>query len=277
MIKKFKRTILRNLGFKNEVLITPKGARFGNLLYFFLRAFIYKQQGKEFKILYTKHMDELLALFPMLKEFVLSDYEINFFQIKDDSNNYYQKFGDDFTLNELNNFIKIYLLPSPILSENIKNVNKYDNSITLNIRRGDFYEKGNTSLYGYDQIGFIKHVFSSYLETKKYDTIIVVSDDMQWCKSNFDFLNQYTNKVIYPIFINNPIIESFSWLTQANQLVLSNSTFSFWGAYISNYINQSTQKTYCPIFGSRRISNTDLYQFNPNWKMIKDFDFDQKF
>lgn len=256
-----------------EVYITPKGARWGNLLYFFLRASIYKERGKIIYILYTKHMDELLYLFPLLNQFVIYEKEVKFYHYKDNSNNYYQVFNQDFTKKDLFFFIEKYLANSFVFSSFYTNIPSQDNTITLNIRRGDFYEKDNYKIYGYDQINFIKHIFNNYLMNKSFQKINIISDDMQWCKENFKFLEKYSDEIVFPIFNTNKVIESFCWLTKSESLILSNSTFSFWGAYISNYLQNSENMIYCPIFGSRRIENTDLYQYNPNWSMIRDFDY----
>lgn len=256
-----------------EVYITPKGARWGNLLYFFLRASIYKGRGKTLFILYTKHMDELLHLFPLLNQFVIYEKEVKFYHLKDNCNSYYQVFNQDFTNKDLDFFIEKYLVKSSIFLSFYTNIPSQNNTITLNIRRGDFYEKDNYKIYGYDQINFIKHIFNNYLMNKSFQKINIISDDMQWCKENFKFLEKYSDEIVFPIFNTNKVIESFCWLTKSESLILSNSTFSFWGAYISNYLQNSENMIYCPIFGSRRIENTDLYQYNPNWSMIRDFDY----
>lgn len=258
-----------------EVIITPKGARWGNLLYFFLRAYIFEQQGRSLKVLYTPHMDDLTAYFPQLKKYIITENKVKFYHKKDASNNFYQVFNDDFSEKDLNDFIKEYLLSSEFVKSFLSSFSEPSlNELTINIRRGDFYEKGNSSIYGYDQIDFIKHVFENYLKDKKWSRINILSDNMQWCKENFGFLNEYTSNLNFPDLNEHTIITSFLWVANSKNLILSNSTFSFWAAYISNYLYQSQENTFCPIFGSRRIENTDLYQYNPQWVMIKDFNFE---
>lgn len=256
-----------------EVIITPKGARWGNLMYFFLRAYIFEKQGKSLKVLYTNHMDDLIKYFPDLEKYIILENDVKFYHKKDASNQFYQVFGEDFSEEDLNNFINVYLAEAKFLKTFLSTIPEPEaDDLTINIRRGDFYEKGNSSLYGYDQIGFVKHVLDQYLK-KKWRKINIVSDNMQWCRDNFYFLKDYSSEVNFPEPKENHIISSFLWVAKSKNLVLSNSTFSFWGAYLSNYLYQSHKTTYCPIFGSRRIENTDLYQYNPKWTMIKDFNF----
>lgn len=261
--------------YTTDVIITPKGARWGNLLYFFLRAYIFEQQGKSLKILYTQHMDDLTAYFPHLKKYIITENQVKFYHKKDASNNFYQVFNQDFTEEDLNDFIKEYLVSSELVKPILSSLPEPTiHELTINIRRGDFYEKGNSSIYGYDQIGFIKHVFENYLKDKKWSRINILSDNMQWCKENFSFLNEHTPCLNFPELSDNKIITSFLWVSNSKNLILSNSTFSFWAAYVSNYLYQSQESTYCPIFGSRKIENTALYQYNPKWVMIKDFNFE---
>lgn len=257
-----------------EVIITPGGARWGNLLYFFLRAFIFEQQGKSLRILYSKHMNELLLYFPDLSKYVIEEKKVKFHHKKDSSNNFYQVFGKDFMEEDLNAFIKKYITGSSAIKEFLIQIPEPgSDDLTINIRRGDFYEKGNLSLYGYDQIGFTKHVFHQYLKGRTWKKINILSDNMEWCQENFAFLDEYTDELNFPDISGKEVICSFLWVSKSKNLILSNSTFSFWGAYISNYLYNSYQNTYCPIFGSRRIENTDLYQYNPKWVMIRDFNF----
>lgn len=271
---------LKNLFFKifptsTEVIITPGGARWGNLLYFFLYAYIFEQKGKTIKILYTEHMVDVLLYFPDLKKYVIEEKNVKFYHKKDNSNQFYQVFGKDFSEKQLNEFIKVHLLSSDFVKSFLGQLPEAESDeLTINIRRGDFYEKGNSSIYGYNQIEFIKHVFDNYFKGKNWKQINILSDDMNWCKDNFKFLQPYTQRLHYPDLTEHKIIPSFLWVARSKNLVLSNSTFSFWAAYISNYLYQSQGNTFCPIFGSRRIENTDLYQYNPKWVMIRDFNFD---
>ena len=184
-------------------------------------------------------------------------------------------FGEDFGENQLKAFIQEHLLSSQFAKALLDQLPEPDaDELTINIRRGDFYEKGNSSIYGYDQIEFIKHVFNNYFKNKNWKQINILSDDMDWCKDNFKFLEEHTHRLHYPDLKEDKAISSFLWVAKSKNLVLSNSTFSFWAAYISNHLYQSQGNTICPIFGSRRIENTDLYQYNPKWVMVRDFNFD---
>lgn len=275
MIKRFLKKIYYKIIPSTEVIITPKGARWGNLLYFFLRAYLFEKKGKKLKILYTEHMEDLMIYFPNLKKYIILEEEVNFFHKKDTTNNFYQKFNYDFTENNLNDFIKNELLISNAIISLLSSLpTQNDDEITINIRRGDFYEKENFSIYGYNQIGFLKHVFEKHLNFQYWKKINVISDDMCWCKENLNFLNTYTSELFFPNLQKDKIITSFLWIANSKKIILSNSTFSFWGAYISNTIFNNHKKIYAPIFGIRlNNQNIDLYQLNQSWNIIKDFDF----
>jgi len=257
-----------------EVIITPGGARFGNLLYFFLRAHIYEQEGKVLKILYTKHMDDIVTYFPSLKKFMITEDEVTFYHKKDRSNQFYQVFGTHFKDHHLDAFIKDHLLSSEKIKAYLNRIPKpHLTDLTINIRRGDFYQHGNVSIYGYDQVAFVKFVFENHLSNKAWNKIKIVSDDMEWCKREFLFLRDYTDTLHFPSFSDEKIIESFLEVVQSRNLIITNSTFSFWASYISNYKYGSAETTICPIFGARGTEEIDIYQNNPKWQMIKDFNF----
>jgi len=101
------------------------------------------------------------------------------------------------------------------------------NTTSLHVRRGDYlglpdfhpvlpieYYKESLKLIGYDS------------------TILIFSDDIDWCKSNFDFIKD-------KIFISD--LEDFEELylmSMCDNNIISNSTFSWWGAWL----NQNLEK-----------------------------------
>jgi hypothetical protein len=60
-----------------------------------------------------------------------------------------------------------------------------------------------------------------------YENIFIFSDDIKWCKENINFKNS--------IFVEgNTNIEDLWLMSLCTNNVISNSSFSWWSAYINN-------------------------------------------
>lgn len=102
--------------------------------------------------------------------------------------------------------------------------NVFDNPIALHIRRCDFLMNSgnhyNLTLDYYEQA------------LKKYDSnrqVIIFSDDSQWCKKQklFDherFIVSEDNGPYHDLYL----------MTQCNDFIIANSSFSWWGAWLAN-------------------------------------------
>lgn len=127
--------------------------------------------------------------------------------------------------------------PYDSILEEIKNTyGDVSDYVCVNVRRGDYLERGN------DKLGFrtlskadIDAILNEYFPD---DKILFVSDDIEWCKKNF-VGDRY-------LFADKPCKykpEMDLYLqTQCKANVMSNSTFSWWGAYL----NAKAEKVICP-------------------------------
>lgn len=259
--KIFKKIIAKATNRKQRIIIEiPLQARFGNLLYFFLHCFIEQKKGKNTYILYTETMSYWLNFFPSLKEFIIYPDEYRKIDNLTWMDSYYQDFNKDFTLDDLNLFIKNKIITNSIFL-NSRTINK----LVINIRRGDFYSDKNINTFGFDQIFYLKEIFKKYKNSFNI-SIEIVSDDIEWCKRELSFINDYSNNIQYET--NKSPIEDFMKICTANQLIITNSTFSYWGAYINNVINPKS-KIFVPDFGSKEFKDYKAIQLNPNWEIIK--------
>lgn len=109
------------------------------------------------------------------------------------------------------------------------------NSISLHVRRGDYVDnamfKGSglsvteTSYYK-DAIEFM----NSKVENPKY---FIFSDDISWCKENFDFLED-------KVFVDDTksAIDDMLLMSKCKSNIIANSTFSWWGAWLNQHKNK---------------------------------------
>ena len=134
------------------------------------------------------------------------------------------------------NSIKNIYVPSKELKEEIFDLyNPTRKSLMINVRRGDFLNKNIIKGGWYSAPK--KYWESAYkILNKKYDKVLVVSDDTEWCKNNFDFFNNLmivdkpveNSKIFFDLFLS----------TFVGDNIISASTFGWWGAFLNRNPNK---------------------------------------
>ena len=150
-------------------------------------------------------------------------------------------------------FEDIYKLFAPTQDMVNTLLGKFDatNSISLHIRRGDYI---TLSAYHHNlSLEYYKNAidyFNSY-------SILVFSDDIEWCKNTFKG-DRFT-------FVEgNSDIEDLYLMSLCKHNIISNSTFSWWGAVL----NQNPgRQVVCPDkwFGELNISLSTLDLYPQDW------------
>lgn len=113
--------------------------------------------------------------------------------------------------------------------------NKYgqlfiDNKIiAIHCRLGDYLNWGSEELGGKNLTLPKNYYINSLKKINKVENykIIIVTDDVENIKDKFDFIQ---NKMI----ISEEEIVDFQILQNSNKLIVSNSSFSWWAAYLNN-------------------------------------------
>ncbi|MDQ7083781.1 MAG: alpha-1,2-fucosyltransferase [Sulfurovum sp.] len=130
----------------------------------------------------------------------------------------------DFTLkNTISKDAKVYLA-----------VIEQINSVSLHVRRGDYVEDSHTNhTHGTCNLDYYKNAInyiSSKIEKPKF---YIFSDDIAWCKENFDFLENKT-------FVDNTknALDDLELMKQCKHNIIANSTFSWWGAWLNLNTNK---------------------------------------
>jgi hypothetical protein len=101
------------------------------------------------------------------------------------------------------------------------------NAVSLHFRRGDYIDNNLTCPLNY----YTKAI--SYIASKVDDPhFFVFSDDHEWIKSNF--------KIYYPFTEvdqndHSKNYEDLRLISQCRHHIIANSTFSWWGAWLSDY------------------------------------------
>ncbi len=117
----------------------------------------------------------------------------------------------------------------PLLIENYISEIVKGNSVALHIRRGDYFSPLYVNRYGVCNVNYYSKAIN-YIQTNvENPNFFVFSDDLDWVRNNLD-LPENT------VFIKNEKINSYWYIlliSKAKHNIISNSTFSWWGAYLN--------------------------------------------
>ena len=141
--------------------------------------------------------------------------------------------------------------------EVIERASKYEippNSLGISVRRGDYLQLHHNHCvlsmkYYQDSLGRI------FKETNnEVDEYFTFSDDIPWCKSVCD------DKMIF--VEGDPFVQLYL-MTQMKHLILSNSTFAWWGGYLNNKGGKIIIPD--PWFGPANDHHDTSGLYCPNW------------
>lgn len=113
------------------------------------------------------------------------------------------------------------------IKEKYKNfLNK--NTCSIHIRRGDYLQSPD-----HHPTVSINYIMKSVRQMPEDSVFIVMSDDIEWCKKN---LPNIPEKFIF--IENTPDYEDLYLMSQCKNNIISNSSFSWWGAWLNNNENK---------------------------------------
>ncbi len=123
---------------------------------------------------------------------------------------------------EIEDIIRQNLKPSELILKKLKSKYSIQNSVSIHVRRTDFLTSN-----GFHPVQPIEY-YESALKLIDYDNILILSDDIEWCKNNLKFNNM--------VFVEgNDDIEDLWLMSLCNHNIISNSSFSWWGAWLNTY------------------------------------------
>ena len=93
----------------------------------------------------------------------------------------------------------------------------------INVRRGDYLTQPTRH-----PVVSLEYIQEAYKQLPKHNHLIIMSDDIKWCKENIKLPNS--------VFIEDNVYRDYEglWLLSlCDHFIISNSTFSWWGAWLS--------------------------------------------
>jgi len=163
-----------------------------------------------------------------LKESTINKYQI--FDIKPDINyalsGYFQCYEYfDFCKDIILNYFKLKQIHQNHINYNYK----FNNSVSIHVRRGDYINFPN--YHPIQSIEYFNNALNLIKQKDNIDRIYICSDDIQWCKDNLKY-----NNIIY-VEGESPIIDMFI-MANCNHNIIANSSFSWWSAYLNKNPNK---------------------------------------
>lgn len=106
----------------------------------------------------------------------------------------------------------------------------HQDSVTVHVRRGDYTSM--TDLYVLLNNQYYKQAIA---QIPNVSVIIIVSDDITWCKENLDL--HPTARIVFSPYKDE--LYDFVLLYSGQHIVIANSSFSWWAAYL-NRLHRNT-------------------------------------
>jgi hypothetical protein len=131
------------------------------------------------------------------------------------SESYFEKYSEN---------IKSLFSPTYDFKKGIINKFPFDKQITVvNVRRGDYLHSPN-----YHPVVTPEYVYKAVEKIPNTEFYLIASDDLDWCKENINLPNT--------IYLEGYKSYEQLWiLSMCKNFIISNSSFSWWAAYLSDY------------------------------------------
>lgn len=243
------------------VLLTPHSTRVGNLLYFWLHADIQASAGRDVRVLRNDHVAAWEPIWPGLSSQLGADVVQRTDRLLDVPPKHFQRFGRDFTRSQLDDFIRARLLTREFEA---LAPDRDPGLLVVNVRRGDYYSNEEyRARYAMDIVRYVREAADLATAERAISRVAVVSDDPQWCLDHLDFLGD-----LGPIgVVTGTPAEHLGFLSSACHLVLANSTFSYWGAYLAAARGHEPTIV-APAFHAAHVNEGLAWQLDPTWQTV---------
>ena len=262
--------VRRRLG-RRVVNWTPEFMGFGNQLYLWAWAHAHQDQIPAPRVLVVDKMRYWIPHFPSVQPWLMEAGKVGVLDQRAHSWAEPLAHSSDprgYTDESRAAFIREWLLTAPALASVVCSDLAADDVLTLNVRRGDYYSNPvYRPEFAIDLATDLRLAVDAALaKDGPIRRIHVVSDDADWCRLQLSWLDEVADEVTYPDQFEGPI-NNFRDICSARRLVISNSTFSIWGAAVAGVALGETS-VWAPSFFQRRYGPGRCYEYDQHWNFI---------
>ncbi|WP_170219220.1 alpha-1,2-fucosyltransferase [Nocardioides litoris] len=242
----------------------------GNVLYLLLRAHTAQSEGRDHLVLDQFGPGPWRDAFPRLNELLLPPGQLAFTDRREHLGvTFFQAFGEDFTRPELQRFIADRLSDVD-LDEVAQHASPRprNHEVVINIRRGDYYSNPQfRRTFGFDIVDYVGNAWTELCEGGSPPSIAIVSDDPDWCRQHLRLpgVCQADTRYVGPA---DGILVSWATVARARELIITNSTFSYWAAYVAGHRHGAANRVWAPDFHARHVRQGAPWQHDPRWRRL---------
>lgn len=260
----------RRLG-RRVVNWTPEFMGFGNQLYLWAWAHAHRDQSPAPRVLVVDKMRYWIPFFPAVHPWLVEpqqvgplDQRAHFWADPEAHAGDPRGFSDESRAA----FIRDWLLTSPRLASVSSSPLAAADVLTLNVRRGDYYSNpAHRPEFAIDLESYLWAAVHAAVDRHgPVRRVHVVSDDQAWCHEHLRWLSDVADEVTSPPPDEGPI-DNFRDICSSRRLVISNSTFSIWGAAVAATALGETS-VWAPAFFQRRYGSGRCYEYDQQWSFI---------
>ena len=264
---------LRSRG--RTVAWTPEFMGLGNLFQLAMWAHQGSVEGERRWIRSTDRLTPWLSVFPGLRRIVLMPDEVRFTdrrvapwreEARAAGTDEAVPLHEPVDIQAVERFLRDVVLPGSSLPA----IPPSEGLMVVNVRRGDYFSDPEIrSQYGFDVRSYLQvAVHDSVARDGAPRAISVVSDDMDWCRDELPWLQDFA-PTTFPA--SGGAAEDFAVVSSARRLVITNSTFSYWAAHLSNLVHGDNHaEVWAPRFFDRTQNDGDSWLLDERWSIVED-------
>jgi hypothetical protein len=168
---------------------------------------------------------------------------------------YFEKFNE--ALHEIYDSVKLYDEKYESIESDIKN----SNSVSISIRRGDYLNNKHKDIYVYLDKDYYQRAIDIIKKKIQNPKFYVFSyDDPDWLKNQLDFSPEEL-EIVGKNYTGDRFKSYLRLLSMCKHNIISNSTFSFWGAWM----NKNPQAN---RIGPKKWSHAYNFYYPSSWTSI---------
>lgn len=249
---------------------------FGNHALIWFWAWRGTVHGQERRVLRTPAMLPWLDLFPAARDLTLDRGSVRLtdarprpWTIAGDRDA--PEFQQDWTREELTRFVDEVLLSSSDFQRLLGETSVDDDTLVLNVRRGDYYDPEHIDQWGFDIEGYLDHVIPTAVARRPTKRVHLVSDDLDWCREHLSWLEDQVDEVTLAD-PSHSAQHHFATIAGASRLVVTNSTFSYWGGYVGDVLHHddAARDVWAPRFFNRDQNDGRSWLLLDGWTVTED-------